>query len=196
MQNLLLIGDVHGKVADYKEIIDRHDNGLSIQLGDFGLRAAHEWHLENVDYTQHTILFGNHDDYTFLREPHSLGDMTFCWVDEMMTIRGAHSIDQHLRTWGVDWWKEEELTIAEMEQVFNHYEALLPKIVLSHECPQSVRKSVFGFTSRSRTSDFFQALFEMHQPDLWVFGHYHQSKSTKIEGTQFRCLAELETLII
>ena len=35
-------------------------------------------------------------------------------------------------------------------------------------------------------------MFEKHQPKLWFFGHHHKSWTMMIDGTQFRCLNELE----
>jgi len=36
-------------------------------------------------------------------------------------------------------------------------------------------------------------LWGIHKPDLWIFGHFHNSWTQTIQGTEFRCLAELET---
>ena len=44
----------------------------------------------------------------------------------------------------------------------------------------------------SRTRQAFQAMFEAHQPDLWVFGHWHHSFDGVLDGTRFVCLNELE----
>ena len=62
---LLIIGDVHGKFGQYEDIIENY-SGRSIQVGDFGFKLPHEWHLENVNPFMHKINFGNHDDYSFL----------------------------------------------------------------------------------------------------------------------------------
>ena len=66
---LLIIGDVHGKVNEYWKILQKWDKRhCSIQVGDFGFKKQHEWHLKNIDFSQHQINFGNHDDYSFLHE--------------------------------------------------------------------------------------------------------------------------------
>jgi len=190
---LLLIGDVHGKVNDYWKIVSQ-TNKLSIQVGDFGFKNQHEWHLKNIDFSQHQINFGNHDDYSFLHEPHSLSN--FSIGNEYMTVRGADSIDKGYRTENVDWWKNEELNYNEMQNAIDHYIHNKPKLMITHDCPQIVRQHLFGITDKSMTSNGLQMMFENHQPDLWVFGHHHKSKDVVINGTRFVCLAELETMVV
>lgn len=190
---LLLIGDVHGKVNDYWKIVSQ-TKMCSIQVGDFGFKKQHEWHLKNIDFTQHQINFGNHDDYTFLHEPHSLSNYSI--GNEHMTIRGADSIDKAYRTENVNWWKNEELDYQEMQRAIDHYINNKPKLMITHDCPQVVRQHLFGITEKSMTSNGLQAMFENHQPELWVFGHHHKSKDVVINGTRFVCLAELETMVV
>jgi len=36
-------------------------------------------------------------------------------------------------------------------------------------------------------------LLHIHQPDIWIHGHYHVSKKTTYGKTKFICLNELET---
>ena len=38
--SILIIGDVHGKLKEYHDIIKTH-KGISIQVGDFGFRKEH-----------------------------------------------------------------------------------------------------------------------------------------------------------
>ena len=43
----------------------------------------------------------------------------------------------------------------------------------------------------SSTSNLLQQMWQLHQPDLWIFGHYHNTRALKAEGTVFICLDEL-----
>ena len=45
----------------------------------------------------------------------------------------------------------------------------------------------------SRTSQTLQSMLEFHQPEEWVFGHYHVDKTFFLQGcrTKFTCVAEL-----
>lgn len=191
----LIIGDVHGKVNEYLIIINNlplHFN--TIQIGDFGFKTQHLWHLKNIDNSKHKILFGNHDDYSFLGFPHSYGNYKI--FSDAFLIRGAYSIDKHLRTPGRDWFSNEELTYSEMQTAIDEYEENKPSIVISHDCPQSIRKNLFNIPEKSITSNGLQIMLEIHKPDVWIFGHHHKSKDITIDGTRFICLSELETFEI
>jgi hypothetical protein len=190
MENYLLIGDVHGKHLRYKDILDRTEH-KTIQIGDFGFRNQHEWHIENIDNSKHKILFGNHDDYTFLNMDHSLGDYTI--LDNIMCVRGAYSIDRWCRTEGRDWFSNEELSYIEMNDIINIYETTKPQIMISHDCPEIVCKQLFGYPDNNKTRNGLQTMFEIYQPKLWIFGHHHKSIDTIIGDTRFICLNELET---
>ena len=192
---LLVIGDVHGLVDKYWKILQKH-KGMSIQVGDFGFKQQHEWHLKNIDFTQHTINFGNHDDYTYLYQPHSCSNWSYAYESKLMTVRGAYSVDKAYRTENVDWWTNEELNYEEMQQAIDFYTFNKPKIMITHDCPQEVRQHLFYIHEKSITTNGLQVMFEQHQPDLWIFGHHHKSENEVINGTRFICLAELETLLL
>ena len=189
---LIIIGDVHCKTNAYFDILKKY-NGESIQVGDFGFDIEHKWHLDNIDSVKHKVNFGNHDDYTFLNQPHSLGDFSYIDTYNLLSVRGAFSVDQYKRTEGIDWFRNEELDYNEMNLAIDLCELRKPKIIVSHDCPHEVRKHIFGIHEKSITSNGLQGMFELHQPDIWLFGHHHKSKDERINGTRFICLAELET---
>lgn len=197
--NILLIGDVHGKVKRYQSILRESEYDLSIQLGDFGFQKEHDWHLSNVDSDTNRILFGNHDYLPYVDMGHSVGDVAII-EDSIFLVRGADSIDKNWRRQGIDWWPEEELAPWNWEVIAEKYETTKPRIVLSHDCPQSFYPEVCmpipGLPYGSRTSQGLQSLLDLHRPELWVFGHHHKSITKAIDGTTFRCLAELETMEI
>lgn len=193
---LLIIGDVHCKINRYSEILKtcwmQHH---TIQVGDFGFKKEHQWHLDNIDNSQHHVNFGNHDDYTYLDKAHSLGDFSIS-KSGIMTVRGADSIDKYRRIENRDWWPNEELNYDQMQKAIDAYILTKPKIMITHNCPREVSNELFGKMEKSITTNGLQAMLEYHQPDLWVFGHHHKSKNEVINGTRFVCLAELETLIV
>lgn len=193
---MLIIGDVHGKLNDYQNIIEKHSSDKSIQIGDFGFKKEHDWHIENIDPEKHKILFGNHDYYPYLNKPHSLGNFAYLEEDNIFCIRGAYSIDQALRLQGHSWFDNEELTYSEFQTVLDYFESVSPDIVITHDCPDSIRKKFFGIYDKSITSTGLQACLEIHQPKLWIFGHHHQSIKQTVENTEFVCLAELEKFFL
>ena len=192
---ILLIGDVHGLISKVQRIYENH-TGTSIQLGDFGFKKEHEWHLKNIDSEKHKICFGNHDDYTYLNKPHSLGNWSFNSTTSIFSIRGAYSTDQMYRVEGKSWWRNEEMNYTEMQECIDAYILHKPMIVVSHDCPHEVRKQLFNIDDKSITSNGMQRMFEKWKPSLWVFGHFHESKNQMIGNTRFICLNELETLCL
>jgi len=191
---MIIIGDVHGKVHAYQNIIKKYNE--SICVGDFGFKNEWDWHSRNV-YGSHDINMGNHDYIPYLNTHHaSTGNWNYYPTSGIFTVRGAWSIDRVYRTEGIDWFDNEELSYPEGLVVFDKYREIRPKIVVSHDCPHSIRHSFFGITDKSNTSNLLQALFEEHQPELWIFGHYHKSRDSIIKGTRFICLEELQTFEI
>jgi len=217
MEQILLIGDLHSKWASYIDIL--RDSGIerSIQVGDFGWGMSldpdpassafpkqFQQHLltEDLDCIggNHKYFRGNHDNPVLCAQhKHCLPDV---YVDDsigLMSVAGAFSIDRGNRTLGYDWWPEEELSYDQLFAAIDMYEKVKPRVMLSHDCPESVVGHMFSrynpdFGSRTRSA--LDNMFSIHQPDLWVFGHWHNSHVYHQQGTKFVCLNELETMVI
>jgi len=169
----------------------------TIQIGDFGFKEEHEWFLENVDCAQHKVLFGNHDYMPMVHEKHSMGHFQFIPELGLMTIRGAASIDKDRRiAEGDEWFPDEELTEEQCAEVIAMVEQYKPRIIVSHDCPNEVALQMTGRSIRSLTDQMLQVCFIMHQPDLWVYGHFHRHFEMQLNRTKFVCLGELELLEI
>lgn len=196
---MLVIGDVHGKIDKFWKITQNEER--TIQLGDFGFKKEHDWHLDNKDSEKNKIVFGNHDYYPYLNQPHSTGNYSMIEYEgqKIFCIRGAASIDKHMRLEGRDWWRNEEIRYGEFVEVAEAYSKYKPDIVISHDCPTSVKHPLFNYKPRfggdkpSMTNEGLESCFDMWQPELWLFGHHHISKDEVINSTRFICLAELET---
>lgn len=72
--------------------------------------------------------------------------------------------------------------------------------MVTHDCPESVSLELFikngnsigGTTQfKTRTASALQTMFEIHQPELHIFGHWHNNVDQVINGTRFICLDEL-----
>lgn len=187
---MIIIGDVHGKLNEYHKIIKQNSNEQSIQLGDFGFKKQHDWFLNNINSDLNKICFGNHDYIPYLNKPHSLNNYSV--FNNVMTIRGANSIDKHLRIEGRDWFSNEEMNYSEWNDCIDYYLKVQPEIVVSHDCPSEIQKYLFGYNDSTITNQGMQSMFEFHKPKIWLFGHYHKSINEVIDGVRFICLNEME----
>lgn len=195
--SITVIGDVHGKYERYHQIIRQIDNyPYTVQLGDFGFKYDT---LKNVDHTKHIILPGNHDNYYMCyRYPHFLydyGEVTHNDIS-FFYYRGAYSIDRQYRTVGIDWWQDEQVTIDSFMQARQLYRDTKPKIVITHDCPEQIASMMLKPDQKlyqNTTTWALQELLNAHEPELWLFGHWHQSITIQYGRTKFVCLDELET---
>jgi hypothetical protein len=194
---LILIGDLHGNTQRHLEIINKFPSQETIQLGDYGFSKQHSFFLNNVDTNKHKVLFGNHDDYNFINEKHSLGNYGCRYVTtkdnevkKLFWYRGAWSIDRKFRTKDIDWWEEEEIKDESLiKEIKLFYLKERPDIVISHDCPRIIYPQLFNiFGDTSITSLVLYQLYELHQPKEWYFGHHHKNKQMMYENTLFRCI--------
>lgn len=201
------VGDVHGKYRQYRRII--RGAPASIQVGDLGVgfrRYPHgdpEPNPPHAEMVKHNARFirGNHDNPAAC-EHHSQ------WIPDgandpytgTMFVGGANSIDKAFRIKDYSWWQDEELSYRELNDMIVVYEALRPEIVVTHDAPQAIAAEIvrpllrgnIGQFEMTRTRSALQQMWAIHQPKLWIFGHYHVSFDHVLQGTRFICLAELE----
>lgn len=194
---ICLIGDVHGHVRNYKDIIDDF-NGHTIQLGDFGFKMEHDWFLKYIDYSKNKILFGNHEYWPYISNKlYTFGYYSYDKKNDIMLIAGGLSIDKDFRTIGVDYFSEEEMSYKFTMRCLNLYKKFKPRIVLSHSAPLEIY-DFLNFTKiyNSSTSVLLSELFNCHEPEQWIFAHYHKSLSVTIKKTKFIGLNTLETYVL
>lgn len=203
-----IIGDIHGKWGNYYALAKAGPR-YSIQIGDFGMGFRSQektdemikFHARNPG---HRFIRGNHDNPAVCKL--SPGYIPDGFVqNDVMFVGGAHSIDYWRRTPGIDFWHDEELSIPELNNLISIYEIMKPRIMISHDGPYEVVDEMFiskglgaarSKKDPSRTQMALQAMFEIHQPELWIFGHWHIYKNQMINGTKFQCLGELDWMNI
>lgn len=193
----IYIGDLHGKMNKYLEIVRNKNEEETICVGDVGIGFV-EFPL--LDPIKNKFIHGNHDNYQLCKQiPSFLG--RYGVYKDVFFVSGAWSIDKEWRTPGVSWWADEELSYEEMEKAIKLYVEVKPKIVVSHDCPHIVKNQVLvqvgsDFFNKTLTDQGLQVMFEAWQPELWVFGHFHTSYDAFHNGCRFKCLNELETFKI
>lgn len=193
--NITFIGDPHGKIDDLVRIVKSATQPTKfICVGDLGFKYQVEQIYAKLRGIDFNCVPGNHDYIPWKDKWPYLGDYCYFPDESIFTVRGADSIDKHLRTERRDWFAAEEMTYQEGLLAFDEYVKVKPRIVVSHDCPQSVMTSLFGYPEKSQTRTMLEHMFEAHKPDLWVFGHHHSSKDVNILGTRFVCLEELEIM--
>ena len=199
-----LVGDVHGRIEDYLAIVKGSER--SIQVGDMGLgffggsisdETLIEFHKNN---SNHRFIRGNHDNPLTCRK--SLGYIEDGTVEnDSFLLGGAWSIDRQYRTEGENWWPDEEVAEDRLELLLATYAAAKPRVVVTHDAPAFATWNMFirvnplvkqRYLIWNRTTDLLQRMFELHQPEQWYFGHWHQTKTMAIRGTEFTCLGELD----
>lgn len=168
-----------------------------IQVGDLGLGFVPSAFVRRHVTSRNDLWFirGNHDSPAECRKnPRYLGD--FGSSGPAFWVSGAWSIDQRMRTEGVSWWKDEELSSSQMREAFDLYCSERPRMMITHDGPLSIFEVGGEMEIRnyqaSATASLLQAMLESHQPEMWVFGHHHVSREFGVGPTCFRCLAELE----
>jgi hypothetical protein len=205
---VIFIGDVHGQFLNYLALIEGVGSP-TFQVGDMGVGFGTP--LPAIA-PEHRFIRGNHDDPA-LCEFHAnhAGKFGYDPAYKLFWMGGAYSIDwmwrqYYERSTGIKvWWDDEQLSWEDLKAAKKLYLETTPEIVATHECPSSVRnillnQLMIGFRPEkevpSRTADVLQEMFELHKPRIWVFGHYHITKTFEHAGTEFTCLNELETLQI
>lgn len=216
MNNTLkIVGDVHSWITkgphgkpSYTDITQGCD--YSIQLGDMSFDYTI---LKGIDPDNHKFFPGNHDNFdTIDKSPHytgarwgqwTLNNIPFFFCGCGFSLDWKSRLQHQYATGEKIWWEEEQLSYTESHQCWEAYKALKPKLVITHEAPRSIANILsdpsvlrnFGYdpdTFTTSTSELLQSMFEDHQPEMWIFGHYHKSWNQEVNRTWFRCLDELE----
>jgi len=190
-----IVGDLHGKT----ELLGIDAVEPIIQIGDFGF--ARELSLFK-DYPQSKLMIigGNHDEYPILQKLHCyLGDYgTIPGTEKTFFCRGAWSIDRAYRTEGISWWPEEQLGYQAGIDMLEAYKALKPEVMITHDCPDVIKYAMFTpYIVPTVTGKLLDECLKIHNPKIWIFGHWHKSKTYHWGDTsKFICLDEGEHLEI
>lgn len=193
---LRVIGDVHGKYWEYRDLANQAE--YSICVGDVGFNYEV---IGGLCKEHHRIVAGNHENYHNLT-PHFLGDFgthTVPGFGDIFYVRGAFSIDWQWRTPGKDLFPEEELTEQQMYAAIEEYQRVKPDFVITHDCPLSIIPLMnlraigddFEIGSQ-RTPRMLDMMWNSHHPKTWLYGHFHTKWKQEVQGTTFQCLKELE----
>lgn len=197
MQNkITFIGDVHGKFQEYLDIVSKI-NHATIQVGDFGLGFYPEKDKNLKLNSKDLFIRGNHDNPEVCNSfVNCLGDYGYDPKTKIFHVAGAFSIDKNMRTPGLSWWADEEVSRYKWGEIMDLYEKSKPEILVTHTIPDDIiyHLSVRGLKAiKSDTGQLFNQLLNIYRPTKWIFGHFHESIRKNILGVEWIGLAELET---
>lgn len=197
MRKIRFIGDIHGELSMYNNLI--YTAEFSIQCGDFGFGFVDVPEIP----LNHRMIRGNHDDPAIAMSfPNIIKDGEF-WEDEnIFFLGGAMSTDRDYReqyelmTGKKVWWEAEELPVPILADIIEDYEQKKPRIVVTHDCPKEAAQYLHShhYDDGSSTRSALDMMFKLHQPEMWIHGHHHIGVVTKIGNTTFHSLAEFQTL--
>ena len=167
MTKVLMVGDIHGELGNFSNLINKKKPDIVIQLGDFDIPLGDQYDVKNIftnnQQTKVYVCPGNHERWdilTKLENSNSLvkslnspvpfakeNSIYYCPRTTVVTLPdgrnvlfmgGAFSIDKQWRTPGRDWFPEEIITWRDMDN--------LPDcqidIVVSHTAPEEILMQV------------------------------------------------------
>lgn len=221
---MIFVGDTHGHIERLRTIIRHAPPEKEFfQVGDMGI-GFRGVRLFPYNGRRLRFIRGNHDSPAMCRmHPNYAGDFGYDESNQMFFCGGAWSIDAAWRIPNVSWWADEELSYEQLGEAISLYLEKKPRIMVTHEAPASIVPTLLGSTIvaayedsatdadlkkgedyqyfkakmkcvSSRTSQAFDQMLQAHQPDHWVFGHYHIRRDMQFKNCQLHCLPELGTL--
>ena len=183
---LIILGDVglnyylNGQDNEMKGFV----NAFNYKF--FCIRGNHEERPENIDTYKEVDMFGGkvfiEDKYPNLifakdGETYNINDK------KILVIGGAYSVDKNYRiSHGYKWFKDEQLSYKEMDNILTNIKGEHFDIVLTHTCPfkyEPVETFMSGINQSEidkRMEHFLDEVEENIDYDKWYCGHYHIDK--------------------
>jgi Icc-related predicted phosphoesterase len=201
----LIVGDVHNEFGVLNALITRKKPDRLIACGDFGYwpnvnstKKLSEIKLQSTKEIRWCD--GNHEDHWALRDRttdelesgiiYMPRGSVYTLEDgrNVMFMGGADSIDKYMRKVGYNWFPEEIITQSDL----NDLPDVEIDIMITHTCPSElVSQLLLQYPEKGYEPSNYalSVLWNHYKPSLWFFGHWHQYKSMKVDGTQFYCLS-------
>lgn len=183
---LIILGDVgiNYFMNEEDNQIKEYLNRLNIKL--FCIRGNHEERPENIDdYKEIDMLDGKvyieekYPNLIFAKD----GEIYNIDGKRILVIGGAYSIDKDYRLiHGYKWFKDEQLTNEEMNNILNKVKGKSFDIVLTHTCPYKYEPvEVFlSFIDQSKVDKSMEHFLDKIEESIsygkWYCGHYHTEK--------------------
>lgn len=183
---LIILGD-----AGINYYLDERDNKLKEQLNSYNIKlfcvqGNHEERPENISTYKEIDMFGGkvfiegeYPNLIFAKN----GELYDIDNKKVLVIGGAYSVDKNYRIiYGYQWFKDEQLSKEEMNNILNKYKGQHIDIVLSHTCPlkyeptEVFMKCIDQSDVDKSMEKFLDRVEESINYDKWYCGHYHTEK--------------------
>ena len=189
---LIILGDagINYFLNHYDDVIKEKLNKLGLSF--FCIPGNHEERAENIS-TYKQITFFNGLAYAEEKYPNLIfaksGEVYDIDGLKTLVIGGAYSVDKNMRLiYDYPWFKSEQLTNEEMDEIYTNAKKKSYNIILSHTCPYKYipREMFLPFVDQSKVDNsmelFLDKIEENISYDKWYCGHYHTEKEIdKIE---------------
>ena len=189
---LIILGDagINYFLNEEDKKIKEYLNSYNIKL--FCIQGNHEERPENISTYKEVDMFGGkvfiESDYPNLIFAKN-GELYTIDNKQVLVIGGAYSIDKNYRLiYGYKWFKDEQLTKEEMNNILDKYKDKHIDIILSHTCPlkyeptEVFMKGIDQSKVDKTMEIFLDKIEENVNYDKWYCGHYHTEKQIdKIE---------------
>ena len=183
---LIILGD-----TGINYYLDERDKTLKEQLNSYNIKlfcvqGNHEERPENISTYKEIDMFGGK---VFIEEAYpnlifaKNGELYDIDNKKVLVIGGAYSVDKNYRIiYRYPWFKDEQLSKKEMDNILNKYKGHHIDIVLSHTCPlkyeptEVFMKGIDQSNVDKSMEKFLDKLEESIDYDKWYCGHYHIEK--------------------
>ena len=202
-------GDTHGNLEQFKAYQKEGNYDALFHVGDFSPEPQ-DWH-DFVSYrnSKTFIVTGNHEDFPTVKAlrasyPNYSGILHGSGLIELgnknaFYISGGISMNKMSKD---NYSPEEEIEGFAGIQLLDYFDKLTREVkidlIVSHSAPRFIARDIITCKYEHFISSFTESLLEeiwhIHQPDLWVCGHYHEPFVTSKGDTQFQALGKNEVV--
>lgn len=183
---LIILGDVGINYCLNDEDIKLKEFLKKLKVRLFCIQGNHEERPENISSYHEVEMFGGkvyiEDDYPNLIFAKN-GETYNVDGKSILVIGGAYSVDKEYRLlYGYKWFKDEQLSQYEMNNILDKYSGKNIDIILSHTCPYKYepREVFMAGLDQSKVDKTMEHFLDEVEENVnykkWYCGHYHTEK--------------------
>lgn len=183
---IIILGDagINYCLNEEDDKFKKYLNDMNIKL--FCIQGNHEERLENISSYKEVDMF---EGKVFIEDKYpnlifaKNGELYTIDGKSVLVIGGAYSVDKEYRlAYGYRWFKDEQLSESEKEQILNKYSGKHIDIILSHTCPLKYEPTEVFMKGLDQSKVdksmeiFLDKIEKSIDYDKWYCGHFHTEK--------------------